>query len=74
MLLSETLFLSQSVFFFFFLGGEEVVKLFRTTQNKTSMSWPDQLSALVSVGHTLERGCHPGSTHVSCHLEHVLLL
>jgi len=38
------------------------------------MSWPDQLSALVSVGHTLERGCHPGSTHVSCHLEHVLLL
>ena len=58
MLLSETLSLSQSVFW----GRGEVVKLFRTPQNKTSTSWPDQLNAPVYGGRTLERGCHPGST------------
>lgn len=49
------------------LGRRKVVKLLRTTQNKTSTSLPVSIKAQVSLGHTLERGLHPVSASILCH-------
>lgn len=49
------------------LGRRTVVKLFRTTQNKTSASLPVRIKAQVSLSHTLERGLPPVSASILCH-------